>query len=193
MNKGLKDLTGKKFGKLLVVEMCPERGGARKQVMYNCICDCGNKKDKVYGNNLSARRVSSCGCLRKIAPNRLKDRKRALYKQLFQVCKRNGKMNGTGFTLSFKQWMALSLSNCFYCGCPPSNTRKDIGRRGHLVSEEVVFYNGIDRVDNKKGYFPENSVASCRKCNFAKGHANQNDFIIQVFKIYKHLKDTWKF
>lgn len=33
----------------------------------------------------------------------------------------------------------------------------------------LYFYNGIDRLDNTKGYTPENSVACCKHCNSLKG------------------------
>ena len=38
-------------------------------------------------------------------------------------------------------------------------------------------YNGIDRVDNTKGYQVNNCVASCFICNKAKGVMTQSEFL----------------
>ena len=38
----IKNIIGKRFGKLLVTKMLSERGKSN-QIMYQCICDCGNK------------------------------------------------------------------------------------------------------------------------------------------------------
>lgn len=54
------DLTGKKIGRLLVVEKTNKRNNG--QVVWKCLCDCG-KIVEVCGNNLG-RTTFSCGCLR---------------------------------------------------------------------------------------------------------------------------------
>jgi hypothetical protein len=57
----IKDLTGKKFNNLLVIEKTEER--KQNKVVWLCLCDCGNYT-KVVGSALSADRIKSCGCLR---------------------------------------------------------------------------------------------------------------------------------
>lgn len=56
----LKDLTGLRFGKLVVVELTDKRCG--HSVVWKCKCDCGNIK-YVSSNNLCSGRTNSCGCL----------------------------------------------------------------------------------------------------------------------------------
>lgn len=54
------DLTGKRFGRLTVVEEAPSKNG---RAMWRCVCDCGN--EKVVGRqNLMDGMTKSCGCLR---------------------------------------------------------------------------------------------------------------------------------
>lgn len=56
------DLTGKRFGKLVVikkVEPTYDKSG-RKYTVWECLCDCGNKT-KVRTNNLKGS-TTSCGC-----------------------------------------------------------------------------------------------------------------------------------
>ena len=56
-----KDLTGQKFGKLLVLEALGERSKTGHK-LYRCLCDCGNEII-LQTNQLSTHHTSSCGCL----------------------------------------------------------------------------------------------------------------------------------
>ncbi len=57
----LKDLTGKKFGRLSVLE----RGlNKRNKPAWKCLCDCGNIVE-IAGCELKQNQTKSCGCLRK--------------------------------------------------------------------------------------------------------------------------------
>lgn len=56
------DLTGKRFGKLIVLN---KSGVAKnRQSIWRCRCDCGNIKNVIYGN-LTSGYTRSCGCLLK--------------------------------------------------------------------------------------------------------------------------------
>lgn len=60
----LDDLTGKKFGRLLVLKRGENKytSGGNSVVTWDCICDCGNEKN-VRGSDLKNKLVQSCGCL----------------------------------------------------------------------------------------------------------------------------------
>jgi hypothetical protein len=45
-------------------------------------------------------------------------------------------------------------------------------------------YNGIDRVDNKKGYTEENCVSCCGLCNRMKMKMGLSDFAKHIQKIH---------
>lgn len=55
------DITGKKFGKLLVLTREPTTG---QEAMWKCQCDCGNIVN-VRGSRLRSGETQSCGCLAK--------------------------------------------------------------------------------------------------------------------------------
>lgn len=57
----LKDETGNRYGKLVVIRRCPEyeNGNGAK---WLCKCDCGNDNVVVFGGNLRNGSVTSCGC-----------------------------------------------------------------------------------------------------------------------------------
>ena len=57
----LKDITGQKFGRLVVVDRAPNKG---KVVMWNAVCDCGTKIT-TQGGALRSGHTKSCGCLQK--------------------------------------------------------------------------------------------------------------------------------
>lgn len=62
MGRGI-DLTGRKFGKLTVVDQAPNKEGQRGN-WWNCLCDCGNAK-VASAKSLNAGDTQSCGCLNK--------------------------------------------------------------------------------------------------------------------------------
>ena len=61
MNKNIKDLTGKKFGKLTVLGLAKETS---RKTFWVCQCECGNCKT-VRSDSLQDGTTKSCGCLKK--------------------------------------------------------------------------------------------------------------------------------
>jgi hypothetical protein len=57
----VKDLLGKRFGRLLVIEYA---GSVKNAATWKCLCDCGNITI-VYRGNLESGGTLSCGCLNK--------------------------------------------------------------------------------------------------------------------------------
>ena len=57
------DLTGQRFGRLVVIRKSVERANAG-EVLWECKCDCG-EFSVVKSGNLRSGSTKSCGCLRK--------------------------------------------------------------------------------------------------------------------------------
>lgn len=59
----IEDLTGKRFGSLTVAKQGPTKISktGRKQICWDCVCDCGNEVT-VQANNLKSGHTISCGC-----------------------------------------------------------------------------------------------------------------------------------
>lgn len=57
----IKDMTGRKFGHLIVLYRLPNY--YKKGVYWLCVCDCGNLTE-VNGKDLRKGNTKSCGCLR---------------------------------------------------------------------------------------------------------------------------------
>lgn len=56
-----KDLTGTRFGRLIVVKRAENQ---KNRIMWHCICDCGNETI-VNGYSLTRGATKSCGCIQK--------------------------------------------------------------------------------------------------------------------------------
>jgi hypothetical protein len=78
---------------------------------------------------------------------------------------------GFVFELSRDQFVKIILEDCWYCGRPPQTTWRKTKR------ESAPNLNGIDRVDNAKGYTVENSVPCCGPCNRAKHTLGCEEFV----------------
>lgn len=74
----------------------------------------------------------------------------------------------------------LFAGACHYCGIDtPTNHRVD--RNGSSFK-----YNGIDRVDNNRGYTPDNVVTACSFCNLAKREMTRDEFITWARRLVAH-------
>jgi hypothetical protein len=137
------NLVGQRFGRLTVIERV--ENSPRGEPMWMCICDCGNRRI-VYGQNLRAGRVKSCGCL----------------------SRETATIHGQNKTRLHRIYVGMKQR----CYNQKYHHYKDYGGRGITICAEWlddfrVFYewsmeNGysdelsIDRIDNSKGYSPDN-------------------------------------
>lgn len=58
MGRQAEDLTGRRYGRLIVIRRGPNQG---KRVMWLCKCDCGTEK-VIGGQDLRNGKTKSCGC-----------------------------------------------------------------------------------------------------------------------------------
>jgi len=58
----VKDLTGRRFGRLIVIS--ESNRSSKGKVMWNCICECGNEVS-ILSSSLLNNNTNSCGCLHK--------------------------------------------------------------------------------------------------------------------------------
>lgn len=61
------DLTGKRFGRLLVLREVERASNSPRNRKWLCLCDCG-KETTVYANKLKSGHTMSCGCIRDEQP-----------------------------------------------------------------------------------------------------------------------------
>lgn len=107
---------------------------------------------------------------------------RCLFKNLYANYARNARTRGLEFSLTRGHFDELIVSDCYICGNPPLNERR---QRGVLLR-----YNGVDRVDNAKGYLPDNVRPCCRICNGVKGRLELTDLKEHLARMIKGLEDV---
>ena len=66
------------------------------------------------------------------------------------------------------------------CGVKPSQT-------DNYLKKHDFYYNGIDRIDNTKGYLSDNCVSCCSHCNTAKMQMTYEDFRKWVTAVYERI------
>lgn len=87
--------------------------------------------------------------------------KRALYCKYRKRAREHNRV----FELSFERFCFLIEQNCNYCNRPP----QQVFTKGKEFKSAPLTYNGIDRIDNSKGYLENNCVSCCHHCNTVKG------------------------
>jgi len=137
-----------------------ELHNALKQVNSDkriCV-DCGNEYNKfITKNNHESKRCNYCNEMQhKQDKKRTRERnyKNENYRnkeKFFKDYIKGALKREYEFTLTFEEFSELIDKECFYC---------------HYYKDKEV--NGIDRVDNSKGYTKENSVPCCELCNRIK-------------------------
>lgn len=175
------DETGNRYGKLVVIKR--EENNDRGAAQWLCKCDCGNEK-VVSGYRLRSGYTTSCGCFR----NSFKlPRGHATRNQLYNSYKQSAKRRGLFWGITLDNFAKLTKQNCYYCGIEP----KQSGLKGmnHQRNGDYI-YNGIDRVDNDKGYTLDNVVTCCGTCNNMKRTLSKRKFIDQVMRIAKHITNV---
>ena len=187
------DRTNMRYGRLLVIKHAGK--DKRNKHLWLCKCDCGNEK-VVVADNLSSGKSKSCGCLKKEFLARsgnqyglYEDRETAMLKVQYSHLKRRNKKMGFEDVIDFETFTSLSKSPCKYCGLKHSKEIEDRfseSKKNKRFSDKVLKCNGIDRVDSRKGYTKENSVACCKYCNFAKHTMSEDNFYKWIKKVYEY-------
>jgi predicted RNA-binding Zn-ribbon protein involved in translation (DUF1610 family) len=99
----------------------------------------------------------------------------------YSAYKSKAKIKKIAFKISKDIFKRIVASNCHYCGATPSNEMKSSYNTGSF------FYNGIDRIDNNRGYTSDNIVPCCKICNYAKNTMSLSDFYSWISRVYKHI------
>lgn len=191
------DLTGRVFGKLTVKYI--HSVDHRKYVRWFCECSCGNTSI-VIGSHLIRGNTKTCGCsikehqklaakaasLKNTKPYGL-SAKTTLYKNY----KRHAIDRSLVFEITLEEFEVITQRDCYYCGVAPIQISKSANNRlveKGLASKDTgnYIYNGIDRLDNKRGYTIDNIVSCCKMCNHAKKTYTEDEFREWIKRVYNH-------
>jgi CDGSH-type Zn-finger protein len=170
------DLTGQRFGRLVVLERSESKmTKAGLRTYWLCRCDCGNEKI-APASTLKKGTCTSCGCYK---PNAL-PRDESARNRVIETYKNGAIRKKIPFELTREEFFKLTDDNCAYCGQEPYLVSKS-----HSESDDYI-HNGVDRVDNSKGYTKKNCVPCCTPCNFAKRTMGVDKFYEWVDRVQAH-------
>lgn len=170
----MKDKTGNRYGKLIVLRVAEVKNN---KVYWLCLCDCGKEKI-IGGSELTKGSTNSCGCGRSDAQRARSKKGETPLNALYNDYRSGAKRRGLEFSLTKEQLFTLVTGNCFYDNEPPSKIKRTL--------VDSIMYNGIDRVDNSKGYTIDNVVTCCWECNRIKLDMSKDTFLDKIRKIYEH-------
>ena len=177
----IKDLTNKRFGRLVVLEKSDKPKDVKTHSQYwLCRCDCGNEKS-ISSHSLISGNTLSCGCYNQEMIKKLKypeNINMVNINRLFDCYKRSARERNLVFEITKDKFRDLIESPCNYCGEKDSNVSK-VGNKEYL-------YNGIDRIDSSIGYVINNVVPCCCDCNRAKLSMSREKFLNWVKRVYKY-------
>lgn len=143
-------------------------------------CRCGIERIISYAA-LKNNRTKSCGCYKQYKAEVCKSQ-RQLYTVL-DYYKRSAAYKSKVWGLTDKEATDLFQLPCAYC--------KRISTRIHKYNgnSEYMHLNGIDRIDNAKGYLPGNVNPCCRDCNRAKTNRTMEEFSAWVLRLKEFLPE----
>jgi 5-methylcytosine-specific restriction endonuclease McrA len=98
---------------------------------------------------------------------------RATMNKVLTDYKRHAKKKGVSWDLTDDQVKSIISKECYYCGAEP--TPNYAGK-----------INGIDAIDNNKGYTLDNIVPCCKRCNKAKWILPLEEFEDMIRDIHNH-------
>lgn len=171
------NLMGRKIGRLIVIGRSPRREKRGTGTFWICRCECG-RETHVRTSWLASGRTKSCGCYRR-AFRILPDGEAAL-RYRFRQYRDNARARRIGFDLTVEEFRFAGSRDCSYCGRKPQQV---FAREGKRPCGTELFWNGIDRRDNLKGYTFSNSVSCCSICNYMKRALGHTEFLSHVRRI----------
>jgi hypothetical protein len=142
---------------------------------YACKCECGNagwvsKTDLTQGRSKGCQECGHAGRKKPADLEKCKERLRKRYRD---------RALREGYTWEIEEiFFMLTDQLCKYCGKVPSSAESSYGA--------TYWYNGIDRVDNSRGYELHNVVPCCGTCNKAKSGMPVDQFESWLDQIAMH-------
>ena len=119
----------------------------------------------------------------------------AAKRRIYQKYREGAKRRNISFKLSKKEFLKLTRNNCYYCNIEPSNKLESRDYYSTVTGEKKIYYfgepfiyNGIDRLNNNKGYVKTNVVACCAICNRAKYRLSEKEFKEWIKRLCLHQK-----
>lgn len=191
MKKVTEDLSGQKFGRLLVLrknkKMSRSRGWS-----YHCQCDCGKEVSTPVGAKLKNGCTASCGCLRKEnvrlgqqygnrhpAWTGHEGLTGAKWSQIVSCAKQRT----ISIELTIAEAWAQFVKQAGKCALTGEALKLPVTLNDMKTSVQTA---SLDRIDSTKPYTPDNVQWVHKNINYMKASMAQTDFIDWCKKVAAH-------
>lgn len=153
---------------------------------WNCLCDCGNNRIVSERYLKETKTIKNCGCIKlnkciEWGKNRKLLNQGSAFNRLYNKYIESAKRRNYNFELTKDNFKQLTSRKCYYCSIEP---KQDSYSNGSKTSNYI--YNGIDRIDNTKGYIIDNVRTCCKICNFAKRNLTEYEFKEWIIRVIKN-------
>lgn len=189
MTKRIEYTEGENIGELTFVrEADPYVWGDREYRRGIFIC---GGCDKEFEASLSNVRTGNTTRCRESANKLLRlPEGEATVRDLYGTYKWGAKRRDIEFDLDYETFRRLTQQPCTYCGQEPASVHRsnfeERERERERGTNGSYTYNGVDRVDNDKGYCCENCITCCKQCNFSKSQLTVEEFLSWVEQVTDH-------
>lgn len=170
--KRMDKMIGESINDWTILEARPDK--RKGYVLAQCVC---GKIKKLRGRTIKDNTSRNCGCkkgTKRRGIQKIPGTDSALT-SLYFLYKKRAERKLMKFELSLVQFQNITSSNCYYCSAPPSNRIQK--------HKYIYYYNGIDRIDNSKGYEDNNVLPCCVICNTKKG-AITKEMVYKLYELY---------
>lgn len=154
MGVKIKDIVGLRFGRLVVNSIVSGKG---QQTVYLCTCDCGNDYETKYRYLTGG--TQSCGCLQKEALSIVYQKQRdegrthgGCYHPYYGSWKGMVRRGNNPDDKDYYRYGAIGRDVCDRWLDPIAGFWNFVEDMGPKEDESFT----LDRIDNSKGYYPEN-------------------------------------
>jgi len=172
----IKDMTGKKFGSLIVEEYDSKSKGKLASWICKCVCE---NTCSALGTDLRRGKIKTCGCRKGIKSRRNFQGYGKISKSKWRVLVQNAEQRNIPFDISIEQIDDLFKKQnykCRFTGLPLEIK----GNKGNA---------SLDRIDSYKGYTIDNIQWVHKKINKLKGQFSDKEFLTLCEMIAEHNND----